>query len=89
MTCRSQTTVYLGVAISKDCSWDAHIAKAIGKGKSPVGEMGRIVTNSHLDVRVKICILLNVIVPKLGCGRSMGREREIVEAAGNSTDDSS
>ena len=28
---------YLGVAISKDCSWDAHI----------------ILTDSHLDVRVK------------------------------------
>ena len=25
---------YLGVEISKYCSWHAHIAKAIGKGKS-------------------------------------------------------
>ena len=25
---------YLCVEISKDCSWDAHIAKVIGKGKS-------------------------------------------------------
>ena len=25
---------YLGVEISKDCSWDAHIAKVIGKGNS-------------------------------------------------------
>ena len=27
---------YLGVEISKDCSWDAHIAKVSGKGKSQV-----------------------------------------------------
>ena len=30
---------YRGVNISKDCSWDAHIAKVIGKGKSQVGKM--------------------------------------------------
>ena len=30
---------YLGVEISKDCSWDAHIANITGKGKSQVGKM--------------------------------------------------
>ena len=52
---------YLGVEISKDCSWDAHIAKLIGKGKSQVGKMGAI----HLDTWIKICILMDVIVPKV------------------------
>ena len=30
---------YLGVKISKECSWDAHIEKVIGKGKALVGKM--------------------------------------------------
>ena len=56
---------YLGVEISKECSWDAHIAKVIGKGKAHVGKMDAILTDSHLDSRIKRCILINVIVPKL------------------------
>ena len=56
---------YLGVEISNECSWDAHIAKVIGKGKAHVGKMVAILTDSHLDTRIKICILTNVIVPKL------------------------
>ena len=56
---------YLGVEISKDCSWDTHIAKVIGKGKAHVGKMDAILTDSHLDTRIKRCILMNVIVPKL------------------------
>ena len=56
---------HLGVEISKDCSWDAHIAKVIGKGKSQVGKMDAILTDSHLDTRIKLCILINVVVPKL------------------------
>ena len=51
--------------ISKDCSWDAHKAKAIGKGKSQVGKMDAILTDLRLDARIKICILMNGIVPKL------------------------
>ena len=51
--------------LSKDCSWDAHIAKQIGKGKARVGKMDAILTDSHLDTRIKRCILINVIVPKL------------------------
>ena len=56
---------YLGVEISKEWSWDAHIAKVIGKGKAHVGKMDAILTDSHLDTRIKRCILIHVIVPKL------------------------
>ncbi|CAB1099601.1 unnamed protein product [Ectocarpus sp. CCAP 1310/34] len=56
---------YLGVEISKECSWDAHIAKLIGKGKAQIGKMDEILTDPHLDTRIKRCVLLNVIVPKL------------------------
>ena len=56
---------YLGVDILKDCSWDAHIPKVIGKGQSQVGTMDAILTDPHLDTRIKIYILTNVIVPKL------------------------
>ena len=55
----------LGVEISKDCSWDAHKAKVIGEGKSQVGKMDAMLTDSHIDTRTKISILMNVIVPKL------------------------
>ena len=54
---------YLGVEISKECSWDAHIAKVIRKDKAHVGNMDAILTDSHLDTRIKICIMINVIVP--------------------------
>ena len=53
------------VEISKDCSWDAHIAKVIGKDKPQVGKMDATPTDPHLGTRIKICILINVIVPKL------------------------
>ena len=56
---------HLGKEISKDCSWDAHIAKVIGKGKSQMGKMDAIVADPHFDTRIKTCILINVIVPKL------------------------
>ena len=56
---------YLGVDISKDCSWDAHIAKVIGTGKSQLGKTDAILTESHIYSRIKICILMIVIVPKL------------------------
>ena len=69
MNCRSQTSLhtYLGVEISKECSWDAHKATVIltGKGKAHVGKMDAILTDSHLDTRIKRCILIHVIVPKL------------------------
>ena len=61
---------YLGVVISKveisrECSWDAHIAKVIGKGKAHVGKMDAILTDSRLDTRIKRCILMDLMVPKL------------------------
>ena len=58
--------MYLGVDIPKYCSWDTHIAKVIGKGKSHVGKMNAIVADSHLDTRIKRCILIRVMAPKLG-----------------------
>ena len=35
------------------------------KGEAHVGKMDAILTDSHLDTRIKGCILINVIVPKL------------------------
>ena len=43
---------YLGVDISNDCFWEAHIAKVIGKGKSQVGKTDAILTDPHLDTRL-------------------------------------
>ena len=40
-------------------------SKVIGKGKAHVGKMDAILTDSHLDTRIKIRLLINVIVPKL------------------------
>ena len=37
----------------------------IGKGKAQIGRMDVILRDSHLDTRIKICILMNLIVPKL------------------------
>ena len=56
---------YLGLEISRDCSWDTHMATVIGKGKAYIGKMDAILTGSHLDTRIKIFILVNVIVPKI------------------------
>ena len=79
----------LGAEISKDRSWDTHTAKVIGKGRAHVGKMDVILTDSHLETRIKICILMNV-VPEAGiCGRSISRNAKRVKPAGSSTDDSS
>ena len=64
---------YLGVEISKDCSWNAHIAKVIGKGQSQVDKMDAILTDTHLDSRIERCILVNVIVPKLEYAGNYGK----------------
>ena len=80
---------YLGIEISKDCFWDAHMTEVIGKGKSEVGKMDAILTDPHLDTTITVCILINVIVQKLEyAGASMGREREFRETTGNSADGS-
>ena len=39
--------------------------KVIGKGKAHIGIRDAIPTDSGLDSRIRICILMNVIVPKL------------------------
>ena len=62
---------YLGVELSKDCSWDAHVAKVTGKGKSQVGEMDAILSDAHLDTRTKTCIWMNMFVPKLEYAREV------------------
>ena len=45
---------YLGVDTSKDCSWDTHVAKVIGKGKSHVGKMDAILTDKIYGV-INVC----------------------------------
>ena len=52
--------------------------------------MDAILTDPHLDTRIKICILINVICTKLRVRRrSMGRERDVRKTTGNSAGDSS
>ena len=55
MNCRSQDQyTYLGVDISNDCSWDIrHIANVIVKGRAHVGKVKAMLTDSHLDTRIK------------------------------------
>ena len=54
--------------------------------------MDAILTDSHLDTGIRICILMNVIYcgTKARIGRkSMGREREVRKTVGNDTENSS
>ena len=67
---------YLGVELSRPCSWDAHINKSIEKGKAEVGRMGVMLRDSHLDTRINICLLMNVNVLKLEYAREV-RERNV------------
>ena len=65
--------------------------KSNRKGKLHVGKMDTILTDSHLDTTwdqvmyPDECDSTNARI----CRGSMGREREVLETAGNSTDDSS
>ena len=71
---------YLGVEISKYCSWDTHIANVPGKGKTHAGKMNAILTDSRLDTKVKRCILMNVIVPNLEySGKTWGGNAKFVK----------
>ena len=79
---------HLGVDISKDCFRDVHIAKVIGKGKSPVGKMDAILTDPHLDTRKMYCEECDCTKVRVYT-RSLEREREIRETTGNSADESS
>ena len=60
----------------------------MGKGKSQVGKMDAVLKRT-LTLGLKYGVLINVIVPKLVCKRSMGREHEVRKTAENSADDSS
>ena len=74
----------------KNCAWDAHIAKVVGKGKAHESGMDAIRTDSHLDTRTKKDFLMNAIIPKARiCRKSMGKGLETFKTAGNGTDDSS
>ena len=47
-------------------------------------------TDWHLDTRIKMCILINVIVPKLeNAGEVWEGNANVVKTMGNSADDSS
>lgn len=37
----------------------------MGKGNAKIGKMAVILRETHLDTRIKICILMNLIVPQL------------------------
>ena len=49
--------------------------------------MDRILTYLHFDTRIKICILMNVIVPKPEYAEVFEENAKFV-TAGNNTDDS-
>ena len=64
-------------------------AKVVGKGRAHVGKMDAILTDSHLDTRIKRCILMNVVAPKLAyAGEVREGNHGVGKTAGNSTDDS-
>ena len=38
--------------------------KGLGKDKSRLGKMDIVLSDTHLDTRMTLCILINVIVPR-------------------------
>ena len=81
---------HLGVDTSKDCCRDAHIAEVEGKRKAHVGKTrGVILTEYSSALGLKMyCDERDSTEARIR-RRTMGREREIGETAGNSTDGSS
>ena len=61
--------MYLGVEISQDCSWDTHLSLEIEMGKvikhTHVGEMGAILTDSHLDTIFIYYLYMDSVMPNL------------------------
>lgn len=50
----------------------------MGKGGAQTTRMEEILRYSHLDARIRRCVLMNVIVPKLGkAGKGWKRQREV------------
>ena len=58
---------YLGVVVSKECSWHTYIAKVTWNAKAQVDKMHSILNYPHLDTTFihTWCVLMNVFVPKL------------------------
>ena len=69
------------------------VAKVTGKGKTHVGKMNAILTDSHLDTKTKRCILVKFecdgTKARIWRRSSMGRGRETRTTVGKSTGDSS
>lgn len=51
---------YFVLPTSKNCSWYLQMEKVIEIGKSPVGEMDAIPTDTYLDTRIKISPVMNI-----------------------------
>ena len=89
---------FVSVGISKDCSWDAHTVTKLqhsestrrqdGKGEAHIGKVDAILTDSHLDIRIRNARSEECdCTESRACRRRMGREREVRKTAGNSADD--
>ena len=61
----------------------------MAKGEAHVGKMDAILTDSHIDTRIKICHLMNDRTKTRLCRRNMKRERTVRKTPGNSTYDGS
>ena len=71
-----------------DFFWDTNIPKVMGKGKAHLGKVDAILTNSHLDTKINMCILMKGMVQKLEHAGEIW-EGDSKYTAENSTFDSS